>query len=189
MPLSITTGLPTLDIVHEQADTTLQLDPPVSHSTGQGTLYIAKSALVWYRPETQTCISIDYPSIVMHAIARSGDRYCPLPHIYCQLVSTHFEDEQGQVVQEETDVELPNEMRLIPQQPALDAMFAALSQCACLHPDEDVELEETEEELEAIRAAAVDHLESVFDKTYGQFEDAPENNVTEADETSEQAER
>ncbi|KAJ3416040.1 hypothetical protein HDV05_003399 [Chytridiales sp. JEL 0842] len=94
------------------------------------------------------------------------------------------------------------ELRIVPEDStALDAIFQALSECAALHPDKDQEGDldmdgdddgwiynaSDEAEIEGLRAAALEHLENVFEGPFpgsaaaggpaveeGQFDDAEE---------------
>ncbi|KAJ3307832.1 hypothetical protein HDU76_004332 [Blyttiomyces sp. JEL0837] len=142
---------------------------------------------------TSTAYTIDYPSIVIHAISRGNSNEPPC--IYCQLDSNAVVDERGvnggngdevtekggdgdeEEEEEEDDGDVAYEMRIIPDDGgALDDIFLALSECAALHPDKDMEgmdadddggdwifSEETAQELDEARQAALDHLESVFE--------------------------
>jgi nucleotide-sensitive chloride channel 1A len=105
----------------------------------------------WFDKESTTLISIDYQSIIIHAISRGdNDRLVRKPCIYCQIdrrsVNNNEEDE------EEED-SIVAEMRIVPQtdedckcgnlkifvrktdELLVDDIFLALSECSALHPD------------------------------------------------------
>ncbi|KAJ3183296.1 hypothetical protein HDU85_002322 [Gaertneriomyces sp. JEL0708] len=160
---------------HFETNVTLIFDPPLPSGLvpGKGDLYVSESQLIWFNPATSTSISIDYPSIVIHAISRNGDSMTEgKPCIYAQL------DSPAQVKSTDDDEEEATaEFWLIPDNlSSLDAVFQALSDCAALHPDPDAEDDDEDDEgngwiysaddaqeLNELQQAALDHLDSVFD--------------------------
>ncbi|KAF9000642.1 regulator of volume decrease after cellular swelling-domain-containing protein [Cyathus striatus] len=125
---------------HKEENVTVSLDPAVEGFTetdaAQGTLYVLTSVLV-YMSSTGKGFQVEYPSITLHAISR-GDS----PSIYCQLDEPKADgdvmlDSEDAEEEELTDM---RELSLIPSTPnSLESIFEALSQCASLHPDSDVE--------------------------------------------------
>ncbi|KAH9274526.1 hypothetical protein BASA83_003162 [Batrachochytrium salamandrivorans] len=96
-------------------------------------IYVTESQLVWFDPETLINISIDYPTIIIHAISRQGDPFANGPCIYSQLSATSGDGAEisqtssapnsngGSADNEETF-----EMRLVPDDPSsLDAIYQA----------------------------------------------------------------
>ncbi|PHJ19467.1 nucleotide-sensitive chloride conductance regulator protein [Cystoisospora suis] len=88
-------------------------------------------------------ISIDYPSIVLHAISRdpsSGEAPC----IYCQLKSDPVEEERDE------DYLIP-ELKLFPSNPEgekLDRMFKVIAEMAALNPDLDAQQDADDDDEE-----------------------------------------
>ncbi|KAI8906855.1 regulator of volume decrease after cellular swelling-domain-containing protein, partial [Gorgonomyces haynaldii] len=152
---------------------TIKFNPPV-HSGGLGTLLVGTEELVW--TDGTASLSFDYRSIIVHAIARLGDTHSSAPMIYCQMQDMHFEDENGNIVSEEEGIELPNEMRLIPEDPSmLDEIYQAMCECASLHSDfmDEPEMGEDAERMEALFESAMEEHGSKKLKL-GQFDDADE---------------
>ncbi|KAJ2087619.1 Methylosome subunit pICln [Coemansia sp. RSA 986] len=88
--------------------------------------------------------SLDYQSIVIHAVSRGCDEDA---YLYCQLdglfpgTSTEDSDDSG-------DDEQFAELRFYPaNEQTLDDMFKAMSECAALNPDQDESDNEEEEDL------------------------------------------
>ncbi|KAJ3164219.1 hypothetical protein HDU88_005531 [Geranomyces variabilis] len=181
----VATATPT--VRHHQPNVALVFAPPLSTGLvpGKGDLYIADSQLYFFDAATPVCISIDYPSIGIHAISRGGDAVVGAhPHIYAQLdeaaikvmgnVAVNADDDAG-ANEEETP-----ELRLVPDDSAaLDAMYQAMSACAALHPDPDADpngmsdeegsddgwvyAADDPRELTELQQAALAHLDSVFE--------------------------
>ncbi|KYK63267.1 Nucleotide-sensitive chloride conductance regulator (ICln) protein [Toxoplasma gondii TgCatPRC2] len=105
---------------------------------GVGTFYITSRRIAWLaKPgaasgdEQRRDISVDYPSIVLHALSRdpnSGQEPC----IYCQLKSdAAAEDDEDYVIPE---------MRIVPtSSERLDSLFKIMSEMAALNPDPDAD--------------------------------------------------
>ncbi|KAJ3257571.1 hypothetical protein HK103_004480 [Boothiomyces macroporosus] len=105
----------------------ISFDPVlVDVTTGLGKLTISEQYVTWNNDTT--CLSIDYPSILMHAISRQ-DPVTMKPSIYCQLDDSLFiESNQEELV--------AFEMRLVPANESdLEGIYSALSECSALHPD------------------------------------------------------
>ncbi|KAG0175189.1 hypothetical protein DFQ28_005424 [Apophysomyces sp. BC1034] len=144
--------------------------PPLAGIDGQlrGDIYVCESQLYFYSHEHQSGIAVEYPNIIIHAISRQDGTPC----IYCQLDAGIFFPNQ---LIPEDDEDAMTELKLIPQDPgALEAIYAAMSECAALHPDEEFMAEQAESdeewfanpddetELNEVQQAALRHLESVF---------------------------
>ncbi|KAJ1562640.1 hypothetical protein HK405_009638 [Cladochytrium tenue] len=167
--------------------------------------------LIFINAETKTTFSVDYPSILIHAIARAGsDPLEPRPCIYCQLdglnvraeglpatsngggstpssngvgrgasnaalTGTGDTREDEDEFDDDDDGEPTYEMRIVPDDSgALEAIFLALSECAALHPDMDVDPDDGDDDgwvyaeddigdLDEARQAALAHLDTVFE--------------------------
>lgn len=102
-------------------------------------------ALVLFHPSTSTGISIPYPTISLHAISRqpvladpavsSGHPSAEQPCVYCQLDENEGEDYDNLAEEELADT---RELSLFPANPqAVQAVYAAMSRCASLHPSVD----------------------------------------------------
>jgi hypothetical protein len=75
-----------------------------------------------------TSIQLQYTQIVLHAICTDLEFY-PKPCIYCQIEKDNGED--------------MDELRFVPKNPnLLQEIFAELSRCAALHPDENGDAED-----------------------------------------------
>ncbi|KAG0347414.1 hypothetical protein BG004_007775 [Podila humilis] len=136
-------------IRHTQPNVTLHVTPASSRVQNPGTLYIADECLYFFSTTSNTGISIPYPSIIIHAIARESAFG---PSLYCQLegslaVSSEpasstpntsngaANGDQGED-QEEDDEDQVLEMTFVPAEvSALDTMYENLSYCASLHDD------------------------------------------------------
>ncbi|GAA5828110.1 hypothetical protein JCM3770_001260 [Rhodotorula araucariae] len=135
-------GIPPLTRHHEAASVRIRVDPPVQGFTGDGldgALWVTEEALSFFSPATGTGISLTYPHLTLHAISRQP---APAPAsgaangapqeggacIYCQI------DESEDVADDDAG-EGSREMWITPSSDAsVDAIFAALSLCASLHP-------------------------------------------------------
>mmetsp|Transcript_35786 Transcript_35786/g.93639 ORF Transcript_35786/g.93639 Transcript_35786/m.93639 type:complete len:270 (+) Transcript_35786:131-940(+) len=90
-----------------------------------GDLLISEESVTWWSEAGGTGFELRYPSLALHAISRDGGVASGAPCIYCQVYRPGGDGE--------TD-----ELRLIPADRAsLDTIYAALSECQALYPDED----------------------------------------------------
>ena len=185
----------------------LELNHPILSNTAwnastlqNGTLLVTESSLVWSDPACNVSLSIDYPSIMIHAISR-GHNGSIQPFIYCQIASLSEEEDE------------PCELHLTPQDPTtVDDIFQNMSECSKLHPDPDQQEENEWYSEQDAQAATLDstgqsvlsHLESLLDSNQsvaagmkrningdpidcatlmgelekeGQFDDAPEDGI------------
>mmetsp|Transcript_15635 Transcript_15635/g.26885 ORF Transcript_15635/g.26885 Transcript_15635/m.26885 type:complete len:211 (+) Transcript_15635:53-685(+) len=112
----------------------------VENTNDIGTLTITSTSVSWFNEETSKGIQIDFPSIVMHAVANTEDyeslKAIGTKMIYCQLDSTVANDNN------DDDEELPQELRLIPieddkelHERSISAIYDALCKGAELNPD------------------------------------------------------
>ncbi|KAF7727460.1 hypothetical protein EC973_007529 [Apophysomyces ossiformis] len=189
--LSSPPNLSDLVVRSTQKDTGLIVLPPLAGIEGplRGDLYVCESQLYFYSAEHQSGISVEYPDIIIHAISRQDGTPC----IYCQLDAGLFFPNQ-QIPEDEEDA--LTELKFVPRDPgALEGIYAAMSECAALHPDEEFMAEQAgsdeewygnphdEEELNEDQQAALRRLESVFQPSPngmdhdhdGQFDHANEN--------------
>ncbi|KXN91658.1 Methylosome subunit pICln [Leucoagaricus sp. SymC.cos] len=172
-------------IKHKEDSVTVAVDPPLPDFSGdelKGTLYVLTSALVFFSVSGRG-FQVEYPSITLHAVSRRESG----PSIYCQLDEPS--EEQNATEEEYTEM---RELNIIPSSPdSLETIFEALSYCASLHPDNDVEEDhglddafidlnttnfetftgDEGEELSEVGRAALAHLESII---CNPFEDAEE---------------
>ncbi|KAG5350562.1 hypothetical protein C0989_010426 [Termitomyces sp. Mn162] len=139
---------------HTQPNVRVTLDPPVpGFNATDGTLYVLTSVLVYFTASGQG-FQIPYPSITLHAISRSGTS----PSIYCQLDAGPAPDADAEDEGADT---LLQELSIIPQDPtSLEQIFEALSTCAALHPDPNVDLDDDDD-------ATIDPLSTPFETFNG----------------------
>ncbi|KAI9203845.1 regulator of volume decrease after cellular swelling-domain-containing protein [Polychytrium aggregatum] len=88
---------PIIRFHHKNVRLAFNPDPPALSldTSKKGDLYVVESELIWHDPESSTSIAIDYPSILVHALSRSGDRVDSSPCIYCQLDGAEVVDAAG----------------------------------------------------------------------------------------------
>ncbi|KAJ3335513.1 hypothetical protein HDU91_002166 [Kappamyces sp. JEL0680] len=105
----------------------------------KGDLFITHQHLEWVDKDNATVIRINYPNIVLHAIARSdhlvGDRPC----LYLQLDTAVIQDENGQTVDTHHDEdEVALELRLVPTSavPGIDDLFSGLCEASAMHQED-----------------------------------------------------
>ena len=112
---------------------------------GMGTLYITTRNIIFHSNENE-CITIDYPTIVIHAISRGeNDRLVRKPCIYCQL----------ELINQSDGSDVVPEMRIVPNDDGcLDELFIALNECAALNPDpkDDQATDELQEPFQGVSA-------------------------------------
>ncbi|KAJ2655443.1 hypothetical protein IWW48_005530 [Coemansia sp. RSA 1200] len=136
-------------------------DPPsaVVAAYDGGTVYACVDRLVYYSPKCERGFSLDYPSIVIHAVSSrdsSEDQDKNGPHLYCQLDApfpgTRTDGAEGGQSDsgDAYDDEMPTELFFYPLDASvLDELFKAMSECSELNPgpnDSATEEEEQEEE-------------------------------------------
>ena len=94
----------------------ININQSLNHSS------IECSLLIWFDPSTQKGVSIDYPTIAIHAISTAGDRLIPRPSVYLQLVDetpqVGIEVSNGDSGSISDDVERMVECRLVPDNEA-----------------------------------------------------------------------
>ncbi|BGP43704.1 hypothetical protein JCM10449v2_007749 [Rhodotorula kratochvilovae] len=138
-------GIPPLTRHHEPQGVRIRVDPPLQGFTGEGlegALWVTEEALSFFSPASQSGISLPYPHLTLHAISRQ-----PAPSsssgggangataaeggacIYCQI-------EESEDLADDDAGEGSREMWITPSsgEGSVDAIFAALSLCASLHP-------------------------------------------------------
>ncbi|XP_067943798.1 methylosome subunit pICln-like [Watersipora subatra] len=129
--------IPDSGIVHEEPLTEFFVK---GNSCGTGTLYIAESKVLWLNSGGNG-VSLAYPSIGIHAIARDTSSF---PHECLFLLLDDALDEEEPMEEEESDDDsqtTPTEVRFVPSnKESLDAIYTAMGVCQELHPDpEDVD--------------------------------------------------
>ncbi|KAI8819047.1 regulator of volume decrease after cellular swelling-domain-containing protein [Fimicolochytrium jonesii] len=203
MPIDFSLTYPDFSQVrHMQRDVTIVFTPvleEVGNDCWTGDVYVAESQLILHDPDDALIISIDYPSIGIHAVSRHGDDVIKLPHIYAELDASVAVD-SVRMGEDRVDVgEMTvREMRIVVEDgDALDVLYQFISNCASLHPDpisEDADISSNEddenewyttpeqmENLTAEQQKALDHFAAVFTGPYpdavveGQFDDAMED--------------
>lgn len=147
-----------------------------SNDFGLGTLYIAESRVSWVGADSKG-FSLEYPAISIHAISRDMTAF-PYQCLYLMLngdleEKDHSADsssatEEGQHSRnsnggdeddddddgggDDNEDEKITEIRFVPQDvTTLDVMFAAMSDCQILHPDEqdfDEEFDDGQDTME-----------------------------------------
>jgi len=127
----VTLDVPEQGVVHTEAGTKLYFG---ERDRGYGTLYITENVLTWRGCEAESdTLTLEYPSISLHAISRDTSRFPHVECLYCLLESPVEANEDEQDPQ--ADV---NEVRFVPQSPNnIKAMYDAVTQCQELHPDEE----------------------------------------------------
>ncbi|KAJ2071931.1 hypothetical protein GGH13_003028 [Coemansia sp. S155-1] len=161
MPVTLLSQLPTLSHTRFTADRTrVSCDPPSDSANGLGALYIDEQRVVFFSTESNRGFSIDYPTIVIHAVSRSTDGVGA--HLYCQLDGPFPESIKSDDSEEEDEDEQFAELKFIPEDEKIrkyirhvsilvqckqdlnallvsvvDDMFKAMSDCAALNPDDD----------------------------------------------------
>mmetsp|Transcript_42580 Transcript_42580/g.109006 ORF Transcript_42580/g.109006 Transcript_42580/m.109006 type:complete len:224 (-) Transcript_42580:473-1144(-) len=132
------------ETVHKSVgDVTLLIG--ASRDEGVGNLLITTKRLLWTSNTDQSkAFSVGYKAIIVHAISRdvqSFDRPC----IYVQL-DEEYGDDQGDDDEEEGAGESAvSELRLAPADPDhLEHIFQAMSECAAMNPDSDMDDDEGE---------------------------------------------
>ncbi|XP_078491868.1 methylosome subunit pICln-like [Ciona intestinalis] len=105
---------------------------------GQGTLYIAESELIWIGSSNQG-FRLQYTDIAIHAISTDVQSF-PEECLYVMYNKSLFTSSQSEN-ESDSDGEKDStvsEIRFIPtDKNNLKRMFDALSDCQCLHPDEE----------------------------------------------------
>ncbi|KAJ2781367.1 hypothetical protein GGI15_003233 [Coemansia interrupta] len=146
MPVSLLQAPPTLTAspVLTCTDTTVACDPPSATLPADlsGTLHIDTHRLVFFSDAHSRGFAIPYQSIVIHALSREDHA-----HLYCQLdgpfpASAEANgDERESDAEEEEEEEEFAELRFYPKdEDMLDRLFAAMSECAAMNPDEDADV-------------------------------------------------
>ncbi|KAJ1953558.1 hypothetical protein GGI12_005991, partial [Dipsacomyces acuminosporus] len=142
MTVTILHEKPALSSVRFTSECTrIASDPPSSNAETTGTLYVDERQLVFYSEQPKAGgFSVDYQSIVIHAISRdSGDD----AHLYCQLDGPFpgskraiGQDGENSDDEEQDGDEIFCELRFFPKDSSiLDSLFDAMSECAALNPD------------------------------------------------------
>merc|ERR1712020_723505 len=115
---------------------------------GMGALYISEARVSWVGIQGQG-FSLEYPHIALHAVSRDLTQFhqeCLYLMIDVRLVdetgtpmSTPTSSDAGSDSENEEDSDGGmTEIRFVPDDKSqLDRMFAIMSECQALHPDED----------------------------------------------------
>ncbi|KAF8313689.1 hypothetical protein DL93DRAFT_2081022 [Clavulina sp. PMI_390] len=108
-----------------------------SEDLSKGTLYVTEGVLAFVSASSSKGFQVLYPSITIHAVSRSGERAM----IYCQL-------EQASAAETADDENIDViELKIFPSEASqIDDIFEALSYCASLHPDPNMEQEDDADE-------------------------------------------
>jgi len=122
-------------LVHTESNATMFFG---DRNRGTGTLYISESSILWKGSGENDTLTLEYPSISLHAISRDTSNF---PHECLYLLLESPES----ISEEERDPEAEvTEVRFVPQgENNIKAMYDAVTECQELHPDpEDVDSEE-----------------------------------------------
>ncbi|KAJ2676161.1 hypothetical protein GGI25_003666 [Coemansia spiralis] len=153
MPVVLLRQLPQLQKVRlELKVKKFTCDPPstATRELMEGVLYISETQLVFFSATGNNGFSVDYQSIVIHAVSRGDENdNKESAHFYCQLdgpfPGTHTQPSKdggsngisdGNDEDEDEDEQF-TELRFYPQNTQLlDEAFKTMSDCAALNPDE-----------------------------------------------------
>jgi len=104
---------------------------------GDGTLYIADSALTWQNQQG-VGFRLEYPSIQLHAVSRDTNAF-PEQCLYLMVEGSVAGEELDSDDSDERDPVAPiSELRLVPDdKESLQTMYTALCLAQTLHPDPD----------------------------------------------------
>jgi len=127
---------------HRQDGIKIEFDPPAeglsADELSNGTLYLVESALA-FMPCAGKGFQVLYPSITIHAVSKSGSS----PIVYCQLERPLPDDGEDA---EDDDIQTI-ELKIVPSDAStVDPIFEALSYCASLHPNPNMEDEYEDED-------------------------------------------
>uniref|UniRef100_A0A2P2HZF7 Methylosome subunit pICln n=1 Tax=Hirondellea gigas TaxID=1518452 RepID=A0A2P2HZF7_9CRUS len=146
------TGLPPPDegIHHTEINTSCFVN---QRDFGKGVLYVAQSRLCWFKTDSDTSFSFDYPHIAVHAVCRDLSRF-PRPHLFVMIDMELFPEDREESDDEDENLDPEDKctaVRFAPDEPDhLDDIYRAISNCQILHPDpeqlSDNEPPEDEEE-------------------------------------------
>ncbi|KAJ1643576.1 hypothetical protein LPJ64_004657 [Coemansia asiatica] len=164
-------------------NTTVRCDPPsTTVPTSKGTLYIDTHQLVFFSSQSNKGFAIDYPSIVIHAISREpAEETKDSHHIYCQLDCQFPGTQQNSDTEQDGTEDLFAELRFYPDdKDILDDVFAAMSECAALNPDDLVEVYSDDEDLDGHSDREVNRLDDPSIQSIGEFD--PSNFITSVDQ-------
>ncbi|KAG0019625.1 hypothetical protein BGZ80_005519 [Entomortierella chlamydospora] len=138
-------------IRYTQENITLHVTPASSLIQNPGTLYISDECLYFFSSGSHAGFAIQYPSIIIHAIARESRVG---PSIYCQLEGSlaslgpaasssngHSGGNGASAGQDEEEEEEEDSILELSFAPAdvssLDTIYENLSYCASLHQDDE----------------------------------------------------
>ncbi|CAO3699257.1 unnamed protein product [Rhizopus stolonifer] len=156
----------------------LVITPPLAGHEGpiEGEIYICEDQLYFYSNTIESGIAVEYRDIIIHAISRQDQA-----SLYCQLDVGLFFPNQVLPEDEYEREETMTELYLIPRDSgAVEGIYAAMSDCAALHPDKEF-MEEQEsddefyggEELTQEQQTALDRLDSLIVPTENGHYDDP----------------
>ncbi|VDC04809.1 unnamed protein product [Peniophora sp. CBMAI 1063] len=185
---------------HKEETASVRFEPPVEGFTQEdgtkGTLYVIESALV-FQSATGRAFQVPYPSITLHAVSRADTG----PFIYCQL-DEPTADNAPEAAEGEEEYAAMRELSIAVPSNSIEAIFEALSYCASLHPDPNMDDDmdddafvddsnfetfngDGDEELSEVGKAALAHLESIIYDPHNQLpEDGPEEQFQDAEESN-----
>ncbi|KAG0324225.1 hypothetical protein BGZ99_002057 [Dissophora globulifera] len=160
MTITVIRQAPSATEVHiryTQENVALHVTPVSTLIQHPGTLYIANECLYFFSAASGVGFAIQYPSIIIHAIARESHVG---PSIYCQLdgslaslepvvANGHTANGQGGDDEEdENDEDAVLELSFAPVDvSSLDTIYENLSYCASLHQDEEDDYNMDEDDI------------------------------------------
>mmetsp|Transcript_17044 Transcript_17044/g.47600 ORF Transcript_17044/g.47600 Transcript_17044/m.47600 type:complete len:232 (-) Transcript_17044:664-1359(-) len=161
------------DLFKAFGDVTLLVDG--TRSEGVGTIHLTTRRVVWISQADQARgFAVGYRTIMVHAVSRDLENF-DQPCIFLQLDSG-FEDAGGEDEEEEggdSEAGEVSELRIVLTDPdQLEAVFEAMSECAALNPDSDMEEDDgqffynEDEVMSGVdpdrREAMLDHFDSIL---------------------------
>jgi len=131
---------------HQQNNVSIEMDPPIEglsvEELTNGNLYVVESVLAFVSSSSGRGFSIQYPSITIHAVSRSGSS----PIVYLQLQNSSADADADAEVGKDEDLEM-SELKIRPlDSSTVDTIFEALSLCAALHPDPNISRADEDDE-------------------------------------------
>ncbi|KAJ1812379.1 hypothetical protein LPJ56_005518 [Coemansia sp. RSA 2599] len=163
-------------------NTMIRCDPSTtSVPSKKGTLYIDDHQLVFFSEQSSSGFALDYPSIVIHAVSREPAESSDSHHLYCQLaIQLPGSQKTDDSAQDDAD-EAFSELRIYPDDKTiLDEMFAAMSECAALNPDDDDEVYSDDEDQVGHDEDRDDEDDDPAIQPIGEFD--PSNFITSIDQ-------
>ncbi|KAJ1862187.1 hypothetical protein LPJ73_000822 [Coemansia sp. RSA 2703] len=142
MAVTLLQSPPTLTaVVLTCPDTSVACDPPAASLPSElcGALHLDAHNLVFFSDAELKGFSIPYQNIVIHALSNED------AHLYCQLDGPFPGSDSTNGAESDTEQEEFAELRFYPKDKTMcgidvvDRLFATMSECAAMNPDEDAQ--------------------------------------------------